>query len=406
MLIKNRKDKIYIFGAGIVAKVVIDIVRLELGDNSHLLNGCIVTNPQVNPPDLDGIEVVGLNTLSEEQKKACIIIATREKYHEDIEKELISLGCYNYKKIRIADCIDYMEKVWAAQIGDCREPFLEQLKSNPVKDEEYLLFLGKQTKKKELTIEVNISDHCNLNCQSCNHFSPIARPHFIDETLLYRDLKRIHTLFGDRINRIMLLGGEPLLNPNIVSIMNKTREIMKNIRIYIFTNGILFPQMGREFWETCKRNNIGIKVTRYPINVDYDYWFEHAKSIGVVMVDENPEPIKTTYRLPIREKGNLNAYYNYIRCYHANYCCVLREGRIYTCPISAWIDHLNAFYDKKFPETVENSISIYKVSDADTILRFLRQPVKMCEYCDVSKYEYNLPCHTSKKALTEWVETI
>ena len=29
-------------------------------------------------------------------------------------------------------------------------------------------------------LEIHLVDHCNLNCGGCNHFSPIAKPWFID----------------------------------------------------------------------------------------------------------------------------------------------------------------------------------------------------------------------------------
>ena len=32
----------------------------------------------------------------------------------------------------------------------------------------------------EFYLEVNLADHCNLNCQCCDHFSPIAKKTFLD----------------------------------------------------------------------------------------------------------------------------------------------------------------------------------------------------------------------------------
>ena len=30
-----------------------------------------------------------------------------------------------------------------------------------------------------IEVEMHIVDHCNLNCNCCNHFSPIAKPWYI-----------------------------------------------------------------------------------------------------------------------------------------------------------------------------------------------------------------------------------
>ena len=32
---------------------------------------------------------------------------------------------------------------------------------------------------KGVQVEMHIVDHCNLNCNCCNHFSPLAEPWFI-----------------------------------------------------------------------------------------------------------------------------------------------------------------------------------------------------------------------------------
>ena len=29
-------------------------------------------------------------------------------------------------------------------------------------------------------LEIHVVDHCNLNCAGCNHFTPLAKPFFIE----------------------------------------------------------------------------------------------------------------------------------------------------------------------------------------------------------------------------------
>ena len=129
-----------------------------------------------------------------------------------------------------------------------------------------------------------------------------------------------------------------------------------------------------------------------------------AKDKCIDITDENPEPIKTTYRLPMKEQGGLNKYKNYSMCYHANHCIVLREGRLYTCPISAWIDLLNKRFNKRFPSKEKNSISIYDADNKNAIDCFLKQPIDLCCYCDIEKYQYNLRWKLSRKTEEEWIE--
>lgn len=397
-------QKIVIYGAGSVAKAV--ILALKANENFDMKNliGCAVTAKNTNVTEVEGVKVYSIEEIVQKYKDVFVLLAVRERYIEDILPKLESHGIKNYQKVSFKDCIKILEKKWLSNGSEYTDKLYKACKDINLCDEEYLMFLGKQLKEDKLSFEVNFADHCNLNCQCCNHFSPLAKEKFIDKTQYKKDLNQINALFGNRIGRVMLLGGEPLLNPDIVDLLHLTRKILKTATLYLITNGLKFPQMQMDFWDACKENRIGIKVTEYPLNFDYAYWFDFAKKHGVEMVNENPEPIKTTYRLPFKEKGGLDPFKNYAKCYHANQCIVLRDGRLYTCPLAAWIDYLNNHFGTKFPQKEINSIDIYTTKDAETILKYLRNPIKMCEYCDIFNYEYDIPWKTSSKDASEWID--
>jgi hypothetical protein len=62
-------------------------------------------------------------------------------------------------------------------------------------------------------IEINITDHCNLNCRSCDHFSPIAKEYFLDLKSFENDMKRLAELSGGLIWRISIQGGGTITTP-------------------------------------------------------------------------------------------------------------------------------------------------------------------------------------------------
>lgn len=45
----------------------------------------------------------------------------------------------------------------------------------------------KSVPKPMLTPEVQLAEHCNLNCAYCDHFSPIVQPEFLDTESFSRD---------------------------------------------------------------------------------------------------------------------------------------------------------------------------------------------------------------------------
>ena len=92
----------------------------------------------------------------------------------------------------------------------------------------------------------------------------------------------------------------------------------------------------------------------------------------------------------------------YAKCEHANRCVVLREGRLYTCPLAANVHHYNKFFGKKIPEGTNVSIDLYNVDEWTKLEEFLKYPNEMCSYCDIYHYTYDIPWAVSKRDIREW----
>lgn len=113
-------------------------------------------------------------------------------------------------------------------------------------------------------IEFHIVDSCNLNCKGCTSFSNISKKaNFIDARLLGIRLQELTKTFTIEI--IRLLGGEPLLHPDINNVLKTVRQCLGYSHIELFTNGILLNKMPQDFFETCYKNNIKIVISQYPI---------------------------------------------------------------------------------------------------------------------------------------------
>ena len=90
-------------------------------------------------------------------------------------------------------------------------------------------------------IEIQIVDECNLHCKGCNHLACLTKePWFIslDDFKLTVDL--IVKNLSTTIKRLMIVGGEPLLHPQIKEIIQYLdNSVPKNIKVDILTNGII-----------------------------------------------------------------------------------------------------------------------------------------------------------------------
>ena len=300
-----------------------------------------------------------------------------------------------------------MEDLWETSNRKRFRLFQENLTRDLMDDEEYYAFLSKQMKT-SLDFEINVADHCNLNCQSCNHFSPLAKETFLEIRRLEKDLQRMNLLYGKNIGHVMLLGGEPLLHPQINTILKVSRDCLPDASISLVTNGILLSKMDEEFWDLMRELRIALNVTVYPIRFDYEKYGAKAQEYGIkhnfdhISLNGRKEVVKTTYVMPIRDIATFSPYQMYAKCAHANFCVALREGRLYNCSFAANVHHYNTYFQKHIPSNEDVSIDIYNSKRAD-IDEFLKMPSKMCAHCDICGYKYDIPWAVSKKEAHEWM---
>jgi uncharacterized radical SAM superfamily Fe-S cluster-containing enzyme len=120
-----------------------------------------------------------------------------------------------------------------------------------------------KTARDMLRFEIHVCEHCNLNCKGCGHFSPLAKKHFLDPAVFERDCRQLSKLSNRRVELIDLMGGEPLLHPQITKIFEIARMYFDDT-IQLVTNGILLEKQNDVFWESCRRQRIDILISRYP----------------------------------------------------------------------------------------------------------------------------------------------
>ena len=116
--------------------------------------------------------------------------------------------------------------------------------------------------------EVHLVDHCNLNCQSCDNFSPLADEIYVNKLKFNRDLRRLSILAKDKIKNVRMLGGEPLLHPEVSTFLKISRNYFPEANVRLTTNGIKLSKMPENFWRTCNETKAIIEITYYPININ------------------------------------------------------------------------------------------------------------------------------------------
>jgi uncharacterized Fe-S cluster-containing radical SAM superfamily protein len=256
-------------------------------------------------------------------------------------------------------------------------------------------------KRNLLRFEVHVCDHCNLNCAGCGHFCPIAEKRFVDLNILERDFKRLSELTGRKCEQVDLMGGEPLLHPNIVEIFNIARKYFDG-SIRLITNGILLASQPNEFWLSCSKNNIQIEITIYPIKLDVQKIIAYAHDVFGVTVSTRTFSWMNHHR---DFTGSQDTKEAFRKCNYGGYCIFLEDGKLCLCSLPLLSKHFNKYFGKneqKYPEPTEKDyINIFEVDSIDTILKKFTRPIPYCRVCtfSIDHPEWKV----SNKDIKEWI---
>lgn len=269
-----------------------------------------------------------------------------------------------------------------------------------------------------IRFEIHLTDKCNLNCAGCIHFSSLCDDlQFLDIYLYEKDCKRISELSRGVCADIRILGGEPLLHPNVNSFLEITRKyfpVVPNDNRYgiieLVTNGILLPKQRDSFWQCCKDNNIRVVVSDYPIRINNDFILQKADKFGVDLkmysdkIDERMTGSANQWaKIPIDIHGSQDVKKSFGECFLAGSCFQLVNGRIYKCARIAYINYFNKTFNQDLKTELDDYIDIYEAKSIEEILDKLTMPAQFCRYCDIQNTTWNNPWMTSKKIIDEYL---
>ena len=373
-LIMNKKDKIAFWGASIFLEQFIKKYHIKFEN----IVGIVDKDSKKWGNKIEKYEIFSPEKL-EELGAETVVFTVKNNAHRIYPKVKEELD-EKYPKIKLLKNI-----------------FSKKIKSKPYIPHKHLE-----------RFSIHLTEHCNLNCKSCNNFSPLAEKKFADMKSFERDIKRIAELTERRIKRIYLIGGEPLLHPDIIEFMRVSRLYLPKTRIIILTNGILLPNMSEEFWQACEKYNMAIEVTKYPININFDKIEEIASKYNIEYgyFCNTGRIIKTSNQYLLDVNGKQNPKANFKMCDSANKCMFLKDGRIYTCAIAPNIEHFNKYFGYNIPLLKTDGIDIHKAKSEKEIVKFIAKPINFCRYCNVKNWIFGTQWEVSKKDINEWFHKI
>ena len=250
-------------------------------------------------------------------------------------------------------------------------------------------------------VEIHIADHCNLNCCGCSHYAPIADKWFMTAQEFETEISLLAEKLPRFFNVIKLMGGEPLMNPEIGELIRLTRVYFPEVNIYIVTNGILIRKMCDSFFDICRKCRVEIYITIYPINIDYEQLksFLETKGVKCGFYGDRTE---CNFRHDVLNRdGRYSSWQNYVTCTRGGTVLQLRHNKIFACAQCAYIEYINKRFNTNFQYQTDDYLDLNKIDSVFQLWKFIFTKKSFCRYCaldKVKKVEWKL----SKGTKDEW----
>lgn len=314
---------------------------------------------------VEGIPVIEPQVVSE-YRNSYIYVATKN-YYQEIKQYLEKMGCKNI--LDIGKLLD--EDVSALQLSEREKDAWMQRKAYKIAVE-----MDKKEGNKIVHIEAVVTERCSLKCKDCSSLMPYYKePCNVDVNNLIAWTENL--LVGvSYIGELRILGGEPFLNPQVGTLIQRFSKHEKIGMITIYTNGTVLPK--DELLQIIKENDVFIHMSDYGIgeknrNVFMQKCEEMHINYTVRKYDEWYEfgPF-TSNNIP--EVGLEKMYQN---CISAN-CYTVLNGRLYHCPRAAHAGALGLI-----KECTKDSLDLRKELQEDQVKFFLYNTsyIDACRYC-------------------------
>jgi len=232
------------------------------------------------------------------------------------------------------------------------------------------------------SIEYSVSYHCNLRCSGCSHMSPFLGKRFPSIESFSSDIHQLSK--GLHAEIIRLLGGEPLLNPEISSFIKVTKKSGIADKIMVTTNGLLLHKMNDDFWE----NVDFILVNLYPgapLKERLGYFKERANQFHTRLWMDPVSKFRTTIVTdPHPRDWVTGMIFKTCKDVHLWHCHMIYEGKLYKCAVPPFLPEYLSKMGKDGYDSAREGFDLYKTRNfVEELKDFLLSPktLEACRFC-------------------------
>ncbi|MDR2116865.1 MAG: radical SAM protein, partial [Planctomycetaceae bacterium] len=122
-------------------------------------------------------------------------------------------------------------------------------------------------------LEVDIVKGCNLKCKFCSHVSPLRKGYVPLE-----QLSEWFETWSKKVipNQFVILGGEPLLHPEVEKVILTAGKYWKDSQIQFVTNGLLLPKKSQTVFDALHAVNAKVYVSKHFDDPEFNLKFQES----------------------------------------------------------------------------------------------------------------------------------
>lgn len=232
------------------------------------------------------------------------------------------------------------------------------------------------------SMEVPAVQHCNLRCTACDHAAPLLPESFVSPHLLKDDLEILSQHL--RAGEFRIVGGEPLLHPDLGGLIEVVRRSNISSRITLVTNGVLIHTLDPVLWKSLDR----LWVSLYPgirTGMSLPEISRLCKEYGVKFSPVVTKHFKQTLLYEYNEDDDLVRKI-FRKCDHAQKwrCYTIAEGYFFRCAVAPKTGTRLAMADQTYPGYEVDGLNIQDRTKLRKRLKgyaFSNRPMRACRYC-------------------------
>lgn len=248
-------------------------------------------------------------------------------------------------------------------------------------------------------LEVPITTRCSLNCKECNNLIQVyQKPDNFDMRHIVQDIKHVCCV-SKKIRMLRILGGEPLLHPDLGFLLKELAQINNIECIRIVTNGtLLFDQRCISLLENNPK--FSVYISNYgERSVRYNSLISQLEEKRICYITQNEQKSwKEVCNCGSRGRSLREKKKVFSLCHED--CHSLLNGELHICPRSSHGTDL-----KLIPKKRDDFVSVRKISGKAELRRKLYEllnttMIEACDYCDMFQIN-NLQSIPSAEQITK-----